>query len=510
MKKKAVKLDLVKLVLYILKHCWLLILCAAVGAGYAWQKAQRLPDTYTASGTMYVYNANPNLMNYGYTSSADLNSAVMLVETYRVVVNSNRVLDAVAERLPEYPSITTGYIAGTLSMGSVSETGVVRVSCRTDNPKKSADICNAVLDVAPNEIKRVVGAGDVVIMDYAVAPSRPDSRSALRQILINVLIGAGAAAALLILIFLLNQRVEKPEELEENYTVPLLSTIRRYRGDASDPGRFLLSDQSTMEQFESYAKLRMNLFYTLVGRNHHSVVVTSPISGEGKSTITANLAVSVASMKEKRVLLVDADMRRACQSEVFHYSRKLPGLSDVLVRNVDWHDVLLSWGDTGVEILPAGTMPPNPAELLESEEMRRLIQALERSYDLILLDAPPVNIVADPLALSSSTAGAVLVVRQGLSDHREIQKTLTAAEQTGMPVLGFVFCGEKLKQGKYYSRKYYKTYRNYYNTYDPRRVAGGGAPAEGSAGIPKNGSAGASEDGTADASAEKSTLTGKK
>ena len=79
-----------------------------------------------------------------------------------------------------------------------------------------------------------------------------------------------------------------------------------------------------------------------------------------------------------------------------------------------------------------------------------------------------------------------------------------------MPVLGFVFCGEKLKQGKYYSRKYYKTYRNYYNAYDPRRTAGGGAPAEGSAGTPKDGPAGAPEAGTADASAEKSTLTGKK
>jgi Mrp family chromosome partitioning ATPase len=95
-----------------------------------------------------------------------------------------------------------------------------------------------------------------------------------------------------------------------------------------------------MDTVESYAKLRMNLFYTLVGKESHTVLITSGISGEGKSTIAANLAISCA-MSDRRVILVDADMRRACQGDVFHYENTVPGLSDVLVGNAAWQDVIL-------------------------------------------------------------------------------------------------------------------------------------------------------------------------
>ena len=439
MNRKTANIDLVKLLFYILKHVWLLILCAAIGAGFMyWRTAYRMRDTYTASGTMYVYNANPNLVNYGYTNTSDLSSAVKLLDTYTVVVKSNKVLDVVVERLlPDYPTITADAIAGSLSMGSVSETGVTRVRCTTDDPKKSADICNAVLDVAPNEIIRVVGAGNIEIIDYATPPKSPDSRGTTRQAMIGAMGGAAVAAGILALLFLLNQKVEDTKELTDNYTLPVLSSIKREKEESEDPGKFMLNENSPMDVIESYAKLRMNLLYTLVDKEKHTVIVTSAISGEGKSTIAANLAISVA-MSGKRVLLVDADMRRACQ-----------------------HD-------------PAGSLPPNPAELLDSPAMHTLLTELEAAYDLVLLDVPPINIVADPLALSAWVAGGLFVVRQGYSDHRDIRRALNQAEMTGLNLLGFVFYGENLRQGGYYSRRYYygkygKYYGNYYKRYDSNR-----------------------------------------
>ena len=94
--------------------------------------------------------------------------------------------------------------------------------------------------------------------------------------------------------------------------------------------------------------------------------------------------------------------------------------------------------------------------------------AKENEYDMILLDAPPINIVSDPLALSKLSSGVVFVVRQRFSDHREIRKALISAEMTGLEVLGFVFYGEKLRQGRYYSRKSYRGYKNY-DHYRPKR-----------------------------------------
>ncbi|MBQ6398751.1 MAG: AAA family ATPase, partial [Clostridia bacterium] len=437
-----------------------------------------------------------------------------LVDTYAQVVKSNRVLDAVAERMAkDYPGIQPSAIGASLSMTGVSETSVVRVSSRTGDAKLSADIVNAVLDVAPGEIKRVVGAGDIEIIDYASPPSRPDARPLMRQGLTGALAGAVAAAAVLFLFFVLNQRVGDAKELRDNYTLPVLSSVKRQKGESEDPTKFVLSGQSDMDLVESYAKLRMNLLYTLVGKERKSVVVTSAVSGEGKSTIASNLAISLA-MAGKRVLLVDADMRRGCQHEIFGYSSESAGLSNVLIGQTDWHDALrihrvgakpedernpepeadLQYkgypvtttdaqpqaaeapeGNT-LDVLPSGTVPPNPSELLGSAAMGELLRQMEAEYDLVLLDAPPINIVSDPLALSAGAAGGIFVVRQDFTDHREIRRALNAAEMTGLELLGFVFYGEKVRSASYYSYRRYGGYHGYHsydkydtrNRYDPR------------------------------------------
>ena len=466
MRQQAKQIDLVKLMIYLLKRAWLLILCGVIGfAGMYMYTSAHKQETYTASGTMYVYNANPNLINYQYTSISDLNSAVQLLDTYMVVVRSNKVMDAVAERLSaKYPGIPPAYIAGTLSMGSVAETGVLQVRCVTTDAQMSADICNAVLDVAPAEIIRVVNAGGIEIIDYAQPPLAPDTVPLRRKAVMGALAGMVAAGGVLLLLFLLNNKVADTKELRDHYTPPVLSSIRRNREESKDQSKYLLGADSPMEVTESYAKLRMNLLYTLVGKEKQVVTVTSAISGEGKSTISANLAISCA-MSGKRVLLVDADMRRACQRDIFRYDHKRPGLSNILAGQYDWRETLIDTQWDKLQILPAGQIPPNPAELLDSPNMQSLLDELSQHYDLVLMDAPPINIVSDPLALSSHCAGCLLVVRQNFTDHRELRKALISAEMTGMNVLGFVFYGEKIHTSSYYSRKYYN---GYYHKYDTR------------------------------------------
>ena len=118
-----------------------------------------------------------------------------------------------------------------------------------------------------------------------------------------------------------------------------------------------------------------------------------------------------------------------------------------------------------LDMLPAGHFPPNPAELLGSEEMLQLLKELEQEYELVLLDMPPINIVADPLVLSTNIAGCLFITRQDYTDHRDIRKALIAAEMTGMEILGFVFYGDNLDDRSYYSRKYYN---EYYGKYEYR------------------------------------------
>ena len=308
----------------------------------------------------------------------------------------------------------------------------------------------------------MVNAGGIEIIDYAVIPLVPDSRSPLRKGAIGALAGLALSGGLLLFLFLMNHRISVVKDLTDNFTPPVLASIRRDRTDSNDPGKFLLSDSTPMEEMDNYAKLRMNLLYALAGREKRAVVITSAIAGEGKSTIAANLAISCA-LGGKRVLLVDSDMRRACQRDIFKYQKDLPGLSEALIDECDWREALIKTDWENLLILPAGKFPPNPAELLGIDRMIEMLDEMQKDYDLVLLDMPPVNIVSDPLSVSAHVAGCLFIVRQDYSDLRDIRKSLTAAKMTGMNVLGFVFYGEKLHEDSYYSRKYY---RKYYHGYE--------------------------------------------
>jgi len=456
------KIELKKLFFFLLKRIWLLIICAGIGfAGMYCYTRYYLPDTYTAYATMYVLNVNPNLVNYQYANASDLNSAVQLLDTYMVVVRSHKVMDVVTERLlKDYPGISTAFISGSLSMGSVADTGVLRINCRTGNAKMSADICNAVVDVAPAEIIRVVSAGNIEVIDYAEPPSLPDYRDPIKKGMLGAVAGGALAGVFLIMLFLMNHKVGEEEELKEAYTPPVLSSVVREKKKSKKPRTFVLDESSQMATSESYAKLRMNLFYALVNKENKVIAVTSAISGEGKSTIAANLAIACA-ISGKKVLLIDGDMRRASQQLIFDYDANLPGLSDVLIGGCNWWDVVLSDVRENLFVLPTGPLPPNPAEMLALPEMAELLDETQQQFDLVLIDLPPINIVSDPLVISSHVAGCLLVVRQGYSDHREIRKALASAELTGMNVLGFIFYGEDINQKSYYSKKYY--YKNQYS-----------------------------------------------
>lgn len=463
MEKRMLKIDLLKLIKYILKRAWLIVLCAELGFGAFYIYTTRfVPDTYTATGTMYVNNGSPNIVNYQYTNTNDLDSAVQLIDTYRVVVKSNKVMSAVSKQLQEkYPGISSEYISSSLGLSSVSKTGVVAVKSSTNDAQLSADIVNAVLDVVPAEIIRVVEAGSIEIIDYAVAPLMPDYRSAFRKGLLGGLVGAFMAGCVLLALFMLDRKVSSADELIENYTPPVLASIQRIKKENPEADSFILDGKSPMDVIEGYSKLRMNLLYTLVGKTSNTVIIASAVSGEGKSTIAANLAISCA-MGGKRVLLVDGDLRRACQRDIFKYSSHAKGLSEVLIGNSNWQEVVIKGIKENMDMLLAGHFPPNPAELLGSDEMLQLLKELEQEYELILLDMPPINIVADPLVLSTNVAGCLFITRQDYTDHRDIRKALIAAEMTGMEILGFVFYGDNLDDRSYYSRKYYKEYYGQY------------------------------------------------
>ena len=210
----------------------------------------------------------------------------------------------------------------------------------------------------------------------------------------------------------------------------------------------MICDGLSFAASEAYKLLRTNLSFTLPEKSCQILGVTSSIRGEGKSTTSVNLAYTFA-QAGKKVLLIDADMRLPSISNKLAISG-IPGLSNVLAGLSEEKDARrVSRYFSNWHILPAGDIPPNPSELLGSERMHALLERYSQVFDVIILDLPPVNIVADALVISKWTDGLVLVVRQNYSDKKSLDDCMYQIEKLQVKFLGFVMTASDVGETAY-------------------------------------------------------------
>lgn len=228
---------------------------------------------------------------------------------------------------------------------------------------------------------------------------------------------------------------------------------------------------STFQIVEAYKTIRTNLLFTLTNNDNKIVSVSSAEPNAGKSTVSCNLAITMAQTGAK-VLLIDADMRKPSQHKTFRV-KKSNGLSRILCGQVTLDECLVKDVARGLDLLPSGSLPPNPSELLSSEAMKDLLDQLSVQYDYIFIDTPPLGVVADSLVLSELTAGYVLVSRQGQTTYDELQAAIDSVHNVNGNVLGVVISDMRENPrtyGRYERYKYYKAYDYAYaTTTDPEK-----------------------------------------
>ncbi|MBO4693004.1 MAG: CpsD/CapB family tyrosine-protein kinase [Clostridia bacterium] len=206
---------------------------------------------------------------------------------------------------------------------------------------------------------------------------------------------------------------------------------------------------------ESYKAVRANLSFLLSSAKRNTVVVTSPNSGEGKSTTAVNMAIAFSQLGE-RVLLIDADMRKA----TIHKKLKTEngdGVSNILAGMAEVGDCIKKINEN-LFFLPAGRIPPNPSELLGSPEFEKLLSKVSPAYSCVIIDTPPINVVSDTLVAAPLTAGVVMVVRDGVTQHDDIKHAISSAEFAGIKILGAVINGIKNSSARGYRYNYYSKY----------------------------------------------------
>lgn len=221
----------------------------------------------------------------------------------------------------------------------------------------------------------------------------------------------------------------------------------------------VINDNSRFAVIEGYKIARTNLMFSIAASDRKFVAFTSWSKGEGKSTATANMAISLSKMG-KRVLLIDADLRKPNIHNLLKLGNE-SGFSEVLGKFKDMDEVIHSQVLPCLDIVTSGPIPPNPSELLGSAQVKDIFERLESNYDYILLDTPPIGLVTDALMLKDYIAGYVVVIRERSTTHGDIEKLIRNIKLADSQILGFLEVGCKIHDGK---RRGKVGYNYYYRT----------------------------------------------
>lgn len=424
-----------------------LILILFIALGYLYSYYYVVPEYKSTSTLLLIPNDDETV------TSSDLTLNSGLISTYGNIAKNSKVLKQVINNLNL--NIQEGQLLSKIEINIIKDTHIMEISVSDTDPQMATNITKELSNVFLNEIKQIYNLNNIGIVDEAQLPDTPYNINHIKDMFMFVCMGIVVSFAYVVIIYLFDNTIKKEEDIEEYIKIKSLGSVP-INNDKSE----IINRENTKTYItESINTIRTNILYMNSTKNAKTILITSCMPREGKSWISTNIAVSFAETN-KKVLLVDADMRKGRINKIFKVDNRA-GLSNYLFNmNSDVEkDVYLAkeyikeTKIPNLHILTNGTIPPNPSELLASSNMKELLAILKSIYDIIIIDAPPCKLVSDSIVLSTIVDSSVIVTNSGntkISDLKEIKKSINIV---GGKIIGAIVNKAKIK-GKKYSKKY--------------------------------------------------------
>lgn len=375
------------------------------------------------------------------SSVADLSSGVNFasqqITSYADVATTPLVLDPVIDELGL--DTTAHELAGRISTTVPPETLILEIIATDEDPAQAAAIANATSESLRTQVSALETSGEestveLTVIAPAAEPASPSSPSIPRNIAVGLVLAALAGAAIAIMRDLLDNRVRRPDDIEKLFEQPVIAAIPSSKDAKHLP---LISAQHPQSlQAEAYRSLRTNLQFMGLTGEKRSVLFTSSLPGEGKSSSAINFAHVVA-QAGNRVLLIDADLRRPSVAEYLGLEGGA-GLTTVLIGEAEIEDVVQPLETEGLEALASGPIPPNPSELLGSKNMQNLLNDATATYDFVVVDTAPLLAVTDAVVLSHYVGGTVVVAQSERVRKLQLGQALNKLKTVETRILGVI------------------------------------------------------------------------
>jgi capsular exopolysaccharide synthesis family protein len=424
--------------LRILRKRWLILAVSSL-LGIAGAAAVTIVSTpqYEASTMAYVQVQSSGTIGELAQGSTFVQNQV---KSFSEVVSTPRVLDPVIKSLGL--EMSAAELATSVQASAPLDSVNIEISVTRDSPAEAAEIADAVTASFRQVVGEITTSNginptsqvSVSVLREATVPGAPVSPNTLVNLALGLLLGIAAGLGVAILREVLDTRIRGERDVLAVTNAPIIGGISFDPNAVHKP--LIVQDDPRSVRAEAFRTLRTNLQFLEVESGAKSFVITSSIPSEGKTTTAANLAIALAD-SGAQVVLIDADLRRPKLASYMGLEGAV-GLTDVLISKVELADALQPWGRGKLAVLPAGTIPPNPSELLGSRSMASLIRTLENEFDVVILDLPPLLPVTDAALVSKLTRGALLVVAAGRTHKGEFAGAVTALENVGATVAGVI------------------------------------------------------------------------
>ena len=486
-KNQSVEIDLQRLIGALLEKIWMIVALTVLGAVVAGViSIYFITPQYKAAAKFYVNNNDLSVGDLTINNN-DLVTSRGLVTSYIVILKTRESLTDIIDYAGVDRSVSQ--VRGMISASAVDETEIFEVVVTSPDPQEAERIANAIAYILPKRITSIIEGTSAKVVEHAVVPTAPSSPNHTTNILIGFLVGLLLSAGVVVIREIFDVTIRSEDDIAQTCKHPILAAVPDmaapskggyYYGygnhrkkssknpqNSSEKQTVLIGSGISFSASEAYKLLRTKLQFSFAGEHTCRVIgVSSALSGEGKSLSAVNLAYTLSQLN-KKVLLIDCDMRRPSIAEKLGII-KGQGLSSYLSGQIKLDNLIQKCGIPGEEeafsVISAGRTPPNPGELLSSERMTKMIDHLREHYDYVILDFPPVGEVSDAMAVAKQVDGMLLVVRQSYCNRLVLSAAVRQFEFINSRILGIVYnCTSEGGIGyKGYYKRYYKRYYGRY------------------------------------------------
>ena len=406
---------------------------------------------YTTYTTIILTKSNETQTGTTITQN-DILLNQKLVETYSKIIKSKLVLEQVISETGV--TYTAEELSENVSVEAYENTEMLKISVTDQDPELAASIANSIAQVFSGEIAKIYQINNISVVDVAVTPEEVSNNTLKRDLLIALFISIFGTIGVVFVVYYFDDTVKLTDDLEEEIGMPVVAKVFKSDIGSKNNRKVELLAQKYPKSVvsESIKTLRTNLQFSSVDEDIKTILITSSIPGEGKSFISANLAISFA-QTDKRVLIVDCDMRKGRQHRIFKLSNS-KGLSNLLIDDMtNLKDYINKTSVPGVHVITRGTVPPNPSELLNSKKNSDLLRVLKAKYDVIIYDGVPCNGLPDSIIMSKLVDKVLIVSSDSMTPKSVLESTKKQLESVNAPVAGDVLNNVNRKNstyGKYY------------------------------------------------------------